>query len=715
MAPSKDSPAGRGRRSKRKKARAPETQRRSFVWRWRRGLYLLGLLGVAGLSGVAFAATRLELPATEVPDLSSVVCGADVTVGGCTADNAMARFHAGIDRVQVDLEDVPQVLIDAVIAAEDRDFFTHGGVDPIGIARALWQDLRAGGFEQGASTITQQYVRTEYLTTERTITRKLKEAILAIKVEQELSKEEILERYLNTAYLGRGAYGIAAAARTYFGHSLSEVDVPEAAYLAGLLRSPEDGDAVRDPEEATRRRHTVLQAMFEEGYIGQAEFDSADAEEWVVATRADGGDGTIMPRRVDNRFGSVRTNDFGMEYYRDFVYEQLRALGYTDDQIYTGGLRIYTALDMHAQQLAWQAVTSTLDQPGDPLAAVVAIDQQGFVRAIVGGRDYATSQNNLATGSGTPGRFAGSAMKPFVLAAALEQGISLNSLFNAPAEVIVPGADNGADWVVNNYEDAELGILRVLDGTRVSSNTLFAQLIMAVGPDKVAEMATRMGITSPLAAVPSLTLGSSPVTPFEMAVAYSTLARGGVYISPQVITHVEWPDGRVDTFPPQTYQAIDPAYANQINAALRRVVGNGTGANATLSKQAAGKTGTTGNYQDAWFVGYVANGLTAAVWMGYDVITNPDGTRTPQFMTNVHGRPVTGGFLPAMVWRRFMEPLTEGIDTGAFPRVDAYPGRILNEGIDTTTTLPPTTAPLPLPPCGAPPTTTDPTQPCTPG
>jgi penicillin-binding protein 1A len=417
-----------------------------------------------------------------------------------------------------------------------------------------------------------------------------------------------------------------------------------------------------------------------------------------------------MPRRSDNRVGEVRPAEYGTEWYRDYADQQLRALGYTDPQIYTGGLRIYTTLDPRAQQLAWQAVTSTLNEPDDPLAAVVAVDEAGLVRAMVGGRSYAENQNNLATGSGTPGRLAGSAMKPFVLAAALQQGISLNSKFNAPAQLPIPGADNGADWLVNNYEDAELGILRVVDGTRVSSNTLFAQLIMAVGPQNVANAAAQMGITSPLNPVPSLTLGSSPVTPLEMAVAYSTIARGGTYISPLLVARVEWPDGRVDdwTTRREQRQALDPGHALQITSALRRVVGNGTGVNATLSKPAAGKTGTTGNYQDAWFVGYVPNGWTAAVWMGYDVIVNPDGTQTPRFMQSVHGRPVTGGSFPAMIWRRFMEPWTQGIDVGGFQRVDNYPGRVLNEGIDTTTTLPPTTAP----PVTAP-TTPSPTAPTT--
>ena len=311
-------------------------------------------------------------------------------------------------------------------------------------------------------------------------------------------------------------------------------------------------------------------------------------------------------------------------------------------------------------------------------------------------------------------------MKTFVLAAAAQQGISYNSLFNAPAELIIPGADAGADWVVNNYEDAEQGILKVIDGARVSSNTLFAQLMLAVGPENVVNIAHQLGITSNIPAVPSLVLGSGDVSPYEMAVAYSTIARGGVYIQPQIITKVVWPDGQVDTFPVETRQAMDPGQATLVTSALRRVVGNGTGVNATLSVPAAGKTGTSGNYNDAWFVGYVPNGWTASVWMGYDPIQNADGTLTPRFMDNVHGRQVTGGSFPAMIWRKFMEIWIEGTDVGGFTPVNSYPGVVLNQGIDTTTTLPPAapglpTTPAPLPPCGVPPTTTDPTQPCAPG
>ncbi|MGH9245808.1 MAG: transglycosylase domain-containing protein [Acidimicrobiales bacterium] len=657
-------------------------------------MFLLGLLAVAGLSGVAYGYTQIELPSAEPPDFSSFVCGIDVPQD-CNADNAMARFHADVDRVEVELDEVPQVVIDAVIAAEDRDFFSHGGVDPLGILRALWQDIRAGGFEQGASTITQQYVRTTYLSAERTVTRKLKEAVLAIKVEQELSKEEILTRYLNTVYLGRGAYGIDAAARAYFGHPISGVDLAEAAYLAGLLRAPEQGDATRAPEEATRRRETVLQAMLDEGYIDRQQFDEADGEAWAVATLSDGSDGTILPRREDNRFGQVRFREYGTEYFVDYVLQQLFNLGYTEDQIYRGGLRIYTSLDMRAQQAAWEAIASTLDQPDDPSAALVAVDTEGYVRAMIGGRNWAENEVNLATGGGGLGRQAGSAMKTFTLAAAVQQGISVNSLFNAPAQLPLPGADAGEDWLVHNYEDAEQGVLKVIDGTRVSSNTLFAQLMLEVGPENVVNLAQQMGITSPLDAVNALVLGSEEVTPFEMAVAYSTIARGGVYAAPTVITRVEWPDEHIDNYVSQERrQVLDPAHASIVSSCLRRVVGNGTGVNATLSVPAAGKTGTTGNYNDAWFVGYVPNGWTASVWMGYP---NPPG-QPPRVMDNVHGRQITGGSFPAMIWRKFMERWIEGVDTGSFPAVNSFPGRVLNEGIDTTTTLPPTTTTVPTAP-----------------
>src|SRR4051812_19772091 len=262
-------------------------KRRNFLWRWRRGLFLVALLFTALIAGVGYSLAQIELPPERIQAQTSFICAANVT-SNCNDSNAIASLHGEQDRVNVTYDQLPPVVVDAVLAAEDRSFFDHGGVDPWGTLRALWADLR-GGSTQGGSTITQQYVKNVYLTSERTITRKIKEAVLSIKVEQELTKQEILTRYLNTVYFGRGAYGIGAAVRAYFDHDLSQVTLPEAAYLAGLIRSPETADGARPEQvdQATARRRSVLQGMLETKKIDQAQFDAANAVPFVAGQPGD--------------------------------------------------------------------------------------------------------------------------------------------------------------------------------------------------------------------------------------------------------------------------------------------------------------------------------------------------------------------------------------------------------------------------------------------
>lgn len=670
---------------------------RSILWRWRRGLFLIGLLLVAFVAGAGFVLAQVDLPPARQQVQTTLICAADVTPEqGCNEDNAMARLHDEQDRVDVQLDDVPEVLIQAVLAAEDRDFFEHRGVDPVGIARAAWQDIRGGEVSQGGSTITQQYVKLVYLSNERTITRKIKEAVLAIKLEQELSKEDILERYLNAIYFGRGAYGVGTAARAYFGHDLSQVDVAEAAYLAGLIRAPEAADATRDPEEATRRRRTVLQAMLDEGYIDQAAFDAADAEPWTV------GD-TILARPDRQGLDVRRGAEIGTEYFVEYVRLQLLERGFTEDEIYGRGLRVYTTLDYGAQQAAWDAVRSTLTEPDDPEAALVAVDSGGYVRAMVAGRDFEANEFNYATGSGGVGRQPGSSMKPFALATAVTQNISLDSKFEAPGRVTleIPGPD----WEVGNYGDSEQGTLTLLDATRVSSNTAYAQLMLEVGAENVVALANRMGLDN-LDAVPALVLGTEEVTPLEMAGAYSTFANDGLHQEPLVITEVVREDGSRVPFEQTSDQVLTPEQDALVVHALRQVVERGTATGARIQVAAAGKTGTTQSNNDAWFIGFTPNALTASVWMGYEPVdTNGDGVKEPRFMSDVHGRSVTGGSFPAEIWRKFMSAWVDivGGDVGRFPSVSSFPGTVLNPELTTTTSS--------LPPCPADTTATT-TEPC---
>jgi penicillin-binding protein 1A len=670
--------------SRARSRRPPPAPARSVLWRCRRGLFLAGLLVFGAIAGTGFVLAQIDLPPVRFQAQTTFICTAEVT-DGCNQDNATARLFGEQDRVDVALAAVPGVLVDAVLAAEDRDYFAHGGVDPIGIARAAWTDIRGGAVRQGGSTITQQYVKTVYLTNERTITRKIKEAVLAIKLEQELTKQQILERYLNAIYFGRGAYGVGAAARAYFDHDVAEVDLAEAAYLAGLIRAPEAADALRDPEEASRRRHTVLVAMLEEGYIDPAEFDAADAEPWVEGE-------TIAPRPDREGLGEVRGEEYGAAYFIEYVRQQLKDLGFEDDEIYGGGLRVYTTMDHNLQREAWAAVTSTLDEPDDPQAALVAVDEHGLVRAMFGGRDFDAREFNFATSR--PGRAPGSAMKPFALAAAVQQGISLQSRFEAPGriELEVPGPD----WTVSNYGGTEQGVLDLVDATRVSSNTAYAQLMLEVGPQAVVDLAHRMGIEGNLNPFPALVLGTEDVTPLEMAGAYGTFANEGVFTEPIVIQRVVRPDGS-EVHPQQRREPVLTADQSAIVvSALRQVVEGGTATGARLpgGTPAAGKTGTTQDNVDAWFVGFLPNGITASVWMGYEPTdTDGDGVGdTAREMDDVHGRAVTGGSFPATIWRTFMTAWVDLIDAdvGRFPSATDRGDIVLGEDLTTTTsTLPP--------------------------
>ena len=671
---------------------------RSILWRWRRGLFVVGLVFVATSGGAAAVVFNTELPPEESLLQTSFVCAADVSEA-CGPDNAIASFSAEEDRTNVRLEQIPVVMQQAVLATEDRDYYEHGGVDPVGIARALYRDVRGTGATQGGSTITQQYVKNVYLSSERSIVRKVKEAVLAVKLERELSKDEILERYLNTIYFGRGAYGVNAAARAYFDKDVDDIGLLEASYLAGLIRSPGGADALENPEEAARRRLTVLEAMAAEGYIDGEERDAVDAvpiQTGVVIEKDRQGLGRVK--------GNTADDNIGTKYFVEAVRRQI-ADRYGEEVLYGGGLRIYTTIDFELQRAAWDAVTSTLDQPTDPDAALVAVDQYGYVKAMVGGRDFETDEVNLALGAqaGGSGRGAGSSFKPFVLAEAIRQGISLNSKFDAPATITfddVQGAKPGEPWKVSNYGDTEQGVLDLVDATRVSSNTAYSQLMLEVGPGNVATLANQLGVSAELPAVPALVLGSGDVSPLDMATGYSTFANRGVHNDPIFIAKIEQVDedgdlNVIDQAVPTGERVLSEEEADLVTYCLQEVVQDGTGASAGFGKPAAGKTGTTQDNKDAWFVGYTPE-LTAAVWVGYaDPL--PDGSvptmdADSPVSTSRGLDGVTGGSLPASIWRKFMVAASEGVDTGSFVEPSEFPGTVLHDELEQTTTTAPTSS-----------------------
>ncbi len=716
-----------------KRGKLKKLRKRSVLWRMRRVFYLALLLVVGGAAGAFWVLSQVKLPAAN-DDLrqTTFVCFSQTTEE-CGPENADFKLKGDEDRVNITYEDLPDVVVEAVISAEDRDFFQHGGIDPVGIARAVMANASEERVTQGGSTITQQYVKNVYLTRERSITRKLREAILAVRVDDELSKEEILTRYLNTIYFGRGAYGIQAAAQAYFRHDIQELDgldnttgefssieLAQVAYLAGLIRAPESADAQRRPQEATRRRNTVLNAMVEEGYITREESRAAKAEGWEVddlfASR------NIVSRSPATTLGTVRDHEHGTEYFAEYVRQRL-VEQFGEDQVYGGGLRVYTTLSLPVQQAAYDTVTQTLDLPGDPAASIVALDDRGRVRAMMGGTDFANQSVNLAVGveGGGSGRQPGSSFKPFAIAAALREGYSAEARMTVPGSAAFNLSDYGAGggtWRVSGGG----GNYNMMTALPHSSNMFFATLMLKLGAHNVIQTAEQMGITAELPEVPSIVLGAGEVSPLDMASAYSTFMNHGTHYEPQVITRVEDADGNVIwSAPEEGQQVLTPEIADITTTAMRGVVTNGTATRARLDGvDVAGKTGTTQNNKDAWFVGFRCN-FVASVWMGY-----PGFDGQPVLpMNSVHGERQEGGRLPAQMWHDFMQrvgdeglinPNCELANVTDFPAGkdfsdEALPGGAVAGGTDTpvTATIPDTPVTVTTPPVTDPPVTTPPT------
>ncbi len=712
----RDGDPGRGDRSaavhrsqrgvRRAESRRRRRVRRSVLWRNRRLGYLVALVAVVGLAGFGAVITRIELPTVdERLDQTTFICAADVNPDGdqdCGPGNSLAQLAAEQDRSVVAYERIPQVVIDAVVAAEDRGFFSHRGIDPRGLARAGLADVRGSESLQGGSTITQQYVKLAYLTDERTILRKFREAVLAVKLERKYTKAEILGRYLNSIYFGRGAYGVQAAARAYFGLDVEGLAFdpaapPEqraavlarAAYLAGLIRSPETADVSSDPAEADFRRRSVLDAMAEEGYASAE--DAAAAAAMPLGTPLPDGSTLVLSRRERSGLGDVRWRECGTEYVLDWARQQL--LDLFGSAVYTEGYRVYLSLDPTRQCQAQQILyTDTLDDATiDPAASLVALDQFGRVVSMVGGRNYAASQVNLALGAagGGSGRQPGSSFKPFVLAQAIRSGISPLSRFNAPDQIIIPGADDGRDWDVKGG-GGNGAAMTLLSATAASSNTVYAQLMMELGAQgwaDVAALAGQMGVTAPLPTVPSLVLGTPEVSVLDMASAYNTFANRGEHVTPQLIVRIEDAQGRTVWEPDiAADRVMDTEVADSVTTALQGVIRDGTGTAAATRLESVGKTGTTEDYRDAWFVGYTCD-LTVAVWMGYE---GRDGQPVVP-MLDVRGEArVTGGTFPARMWASFVDAATEGRAECTLPTTRTFSGRVLNGQLSTA---PPTTAP----------------------
>jgi penicillin-binding protein 1A len=628
---------------------------RSIVWRYRRILYLVTLLGFSAVAGALFLLAQVPLPPAAEQAQTTFL----TDVNG----QRLASIDGGEDRVPVALDTVPPIVVDAVLATEDRNFFTHGGLDPVGILRATFADLRGNNL-QGGSTLTQQYVKQTFLESkERTVWRKLREAALAVKLERRYDKRQILERYLNTVYFGRGAYGVQAASRAYFNKDVTELDVGQAALLAGLIRSPERADPERNRDVATARRDRSLAALRATGRLSKADVERYRKMplETVVLARAQ--------REPD--IVNVRSTGYFVEYVRAELVRR-----YGEAVTYQRGLRVKTTLDLGLQQQAYDAVYGTLDKPDDPSGALVSIDGEGRVRAMVGGRDFGVDKVNFAVGKagGGSGRQAGSTFKPFLLAAAVKDGYSIQSTFPGPKSIILPKANEGKDYEVENYEDTDYGdSISLLDATVNSVNTVYVQAQLSLGADKVEAEAHELGVDSDLpSGAASLSLGTASVSPMEMAEAYSTFANRGVHVEPRTILEVRRSDGTVlePARGPQENRVLDREDADVVTYALRQVVERGSGVNAKFGHPLAGKTGTTQDFGDAWFIGYTPK-LTTAVWMGF-----PEGNTHK--MTKVRGIKVNGGSFPARIFRRYMTEVGKDPQwIGDFPAVKSFPGKKL--------------------------------------
>lgn len=528
----------------------------------------------------------------------------------------------------VELDDIAPVLVRAVVDTEDARYWEHQGLDAKGLARAAVVNLRARRIKQGGSTIAQQLAKITYLTPERSMDRKLSEMVLAQRLHRQLGRRPLLERYLNSIYLGHRAYGVEAAARRYFGVPASQVTAGQAAMLAGLIHDPRGDDPITAPEAARARRQHVIGLMVEKGHLTEAEAAAAAAEPlpttlaapeprqgWVLdAVRAE--------LLADERLGATRA-----------ARERL---------LHTGGLRITTTVDERLQASAAAAMAGTVPRHLD--ASYVAVDpRNGEIRAVVGGIDYQRSQYDVATSA--PGRQPGSGAKLFTLVTALENGMTATSpiLGSAPCPIPNPGGTPNP-WKPGNYEGGTFGRMTLADATSHSVNCAFARMIGHFGPAKVAATARRLGITTPLPEVPSLALGSVPLKPVELAAAYAALANRGIWFEPHVVSEVRSPSGKVLIGgQPAGRRVMSEKVADTALDIFRGVVRKGTGRAAAIPGwDIAGKTGTTNNSQDAWFTG-VTRTLSASVWLGHREGEIP--------MARIGGRQVTGGGIPARVWR----------------------------------------------------------------
>jgi penicillin-binding protein 2D len=588
--PDDSTPSRRKSRDQRESARQPKSAMIRFIKKTMSLMLTLLLIGTAaGVLTMLYLRSQ-ALPAVIVTQNSQIF-----DMQGKVIDT----FHSGQNREVISLSDMSPYLVQAVLSVEDRNFYNHLGIDPKGLARAAIQDIKTMSMEQGASTLTQQLARNLYLSHDRTWSRKIKEAFYAVHLEMRLTKEEILEQYLNQIYFGDSTYGVQAAARMFYGKDAKDLTLAESALMAGVPKGARYYSPYWNMQNAKDRQKLILSAMVQEGYITQEAADAAHQEELA-----------IVPKKAT----AASEAPYFQEYVKNTVIDKL---GITEEEFEAGGFRIYTTLDLRAQKIAEEAIAKEIPAESELQAALIAIDpRNGYIKAMVGGRDYKENQFNRVFATT---RQPGSAFKPIVYLTALSENFS--PLTKYKSEPTVFTYDQGRQTYSpsnydNTYDNTDIDLRRAI---MKSDNIYAVHTIMDVGPEKTVEMARRMGITSSLKPLPSLALGTSPVSPFEMASAYGVLANQGIRTEPMAVIRVEDHAGKLlyEAEPVET-PVIHPAYTYVLTSLMQSVFeegGTGFRVSDLMKRPVAGKTGTT-NY-DAWMVGYTPE-LSTAVWVGYD-------------------------------------------------------------------------------------------------
>ena len=556
----------------------------------------------------------------------------------CASDGEVIKTFAGYTYSNVQLSEVPEQLVKALIATEDKNFYSHPGYDMVGLARSMVANALAGHVVQGASTITQQLSRILFLSNEKTFTRKIKELQVAAQIEKTIPKDKILEMYLNNVYLGSGAYGVKGAARIYFNKNLNQLTLPEMALIAGLPQAPSVYSPYNNIKLAEKRRNQVLLRMYKMKYIDKETYENAKKSPIKLST---------MPVMY-------ATNK--APYFCDYVMKDLQKLGFSEDEIVNGGYKVITTLNYKAQVKANEAIIKNLNAWGlnrdKNQAAVFSFSPiDGRILVYAGGKDYTKSQYDRVTQSARP---SGSAFKPFIYTAAIEKGYS-------PNDMIDDLPFRAGDWTPKNYGNKYRGPIPLYTALMVSSNVCTARLMESVGVRAVIQLARVMGITTPIPYDYTISLGSNSVKLFEMTRAYGVFANGGFKVEPYAIERVESSRGTIlyEAKKARSSKVLNLNTAATMTAIMKTVITNGTGRAANIGKPAAGKTGTTDDSRDAYFIGFTPDVVTG-VWVGNDDNSQMGG--------------ITGGTVPALIWKDVMTVATEQYGNADFE----YPEVILN-------------------------------------